>query len=70
MTATAAATAWEVKGTITLACNCDWGCPCNFNARPTYGHCEGEWTWHVPQFDHSGKYAAVAPFEDSGPPAR
>jgi hypothetical protein len=38
---------WQVKGTITLACNCDWGCPCNFGARPTQGHCEGGWTWHV-----------------------
>lgn len=47
MTTTEAATAWDVKGTVTLACNCDYGCPCNFNARPTYGHCEGEWTWHV-----------------------
>jgi len=40
-------TAWHLKGTVTLACNCDYGCPCNFNARPTRGHCEGEWTWHV-----------------------
>ncbi len=23
------------------ACNCDWGCPCNFNARPTNGFCDG-----------------------------
>ena len=30
-----------------IACNCDWGCPCNFNALPTHGHCEGGWTWHV-----------------------
>jgi hypothetical protein len=22
-------------------CNCDYGCPCNFNARPTYGFCQG-----------------------------
>jgi hypothetical protein len=41
------ATRWHLKGTVTLACNCDYGCPCNFNARPTHGHCEGEWTWHV-----------------------
>ncbi len=44
---TVSTTAWELKGTVTLACNCDFGCPCNFNARPTQGHCEGEWTWHV-----------------------
>jgi hypothetical protein len=23
------------------ACNCDWGCPCQFNAKPTHGNCEG-----------------------------
>lgn len=22
------------------SCNCDWGCPCNFNAPPTHGNCE------------------------------
>ena len=38
---------WELKGTVTVACNCDYGCPCNFNALPTKGKCEGTWTWHV-----------------------
>lgn len=38
---------WRLKGTVVLACNCDYGCPCNFNARPTHGHCEGGWTWQV-----------------------
>ena len=38
---------WELKGTVIVACNCDYGCPCNFNARPTTGKCEGTWTWHV-----------------------
>jgi hypothetical protein len=47
MTTTQTAARWQLKGTVTVACNCDYGCPCNFNARPTYGHCEGEWTWHV-----------------------
>jgi hypothetical protein len=44
-----AATPWKLKGTVLIACNCDWGCPCNFNALPTTGHCEGGWTWHVDQ---------------------
>ena len=43
------APAWMTKGTITIACNCDYGCPCNVNARPTYGHCEGGWTWRIEQ---------------------
>jgi hypothetical protein len=34
-------------GDVLIACNCDYGCPCNFNARPTHGKCEGGWTWHV-----------------------
>lgn len=38
---------WRVSGTIIIACNCDWGCPCNFNARPTRGHCEGGWVWAI-----------------------
>jgi hypothetical protein len=39
--------AWQLKGQVVIACNCDYGCPCNFNARPTHGKCEGGWTWHV-----------------------
>jgi hypothetical protein len=39
--------AWTLKGKVVIACNCDYGCPCNFNARPSKGKCEGGWTWHV-----------------------
>ena len=45
--ATAAGVAWKLKGTVIVACNCDFGCPCNFNALPSSGKCEGGWTWHV-----------------------
>ena len=38
---------WQLSGNVLVACNCDWGCPCNFNARPTTGKCEGGWTWQV-----------------------
>ena len=38
---------WHLSGQVLVACNCDWGCPCNFNALPTAGKCEGGWTWHV-----------------------
>lgn len=41
------ATSWNVKGTVFIACNCEYGCPCNFNAPPSHGNCEGGWTWHV-----------------------
>src|SRR5436190_5778727 len=48
--------AWKVSGDVLIACNCDWGCPCNFNARPSRGKCEGGWVWHV---DH-GSFGGVA----------
>lgn len=32
---------WFLKGHYVMACNCDFGCPCNFNARPSTGACEG-----------------------------
>jgi len=38
---------WRLKGVVLIACNCDYGCPCNFNALPSHGKCEGGWTWHV-----------------------
>lgn len=38
---------WRLSGQVLVACNCDWGCPCNFNALPTAGKCEGGWTWHI-----------------------
>jgi hypothetical protein len=31
---------WNIDGDYLLACNCDWGCPCNFNAPPTPGFCQ------------------------------
>jgi len=38
---------WHTTGTMVQACNCDWGCPCEFNAPPSHGYCEGTWTWHI-----------------------
>ena len=46
--------AWKLKGQALIACNCDWGCPCNFNALPTKGKCEGGWTWHVDEGSADG----------------
>ncbi len=40
-------TTWNLKGSIIGACNCDWGCPCNFDAPPTYGHCHGSYVWQI-----------------------
>ena len=30
---------WHMKIDYVEACNCDYGCPCNFNGFPTYGFC-------------------------------
>lgn len=32
-------TPWEIKGEEFVNCNCDYGCPCQFNAPPTHGDC-------------------------------
>jgi hypothetical protein len=34
-------TDWHIEGEWFKNCNCDPGCPCDFNARPTQGFCEG-----------------------------
>ena len=38
---------WAMKGSILGPCNCDWGCPCNFDVAPSYGHCEGIYAYAV-----------------------
>ena len=46
---------YYLKGQMLSACNCDWGCPCNFEEPPTAGFCEGTYLWHV----ETGHYAGV-----------
>lgn len=31
---------WEIQAVELVSCNCDYGCPCQFNARPTHGDCQ------------------------------
>lgn len=45
---------WELSGTVLVGCNCDYGCPCNFNAPPTTGDCEGGWVWHIERGTYDG----------------
>jgi hypothetical protein len=33
-------TDWTIKGRELANCNCDYGCPCQFNALPTKGDCK------------------------------
>jgi hypothetical protein len=32
---------WRLEGEWIKNCNCAFGCPCDFNARPTQGECKG-----------------------------
>ncbi len=32
---------WEIHGLAFGNCNCDYGCPCQFEADPTHGNCTG-----------------------------
>jgi hypothetical protein len=34
-------TGWKIDAYYIDSCNCDWGCPCQFLARPTHGDCDG-----------------------------
>lgn len=40
-------TQWKMRVYFLDACNCDWGCPCQFNAKPTHGNCDGFSAFHV-----------------------
>ncbi|HKU48917.1 MAG TPA: DUF1326 domain-containing protein [Nitrososphaera sp.] len=48
-------TRWQMQVYYLDSCNCDWGCPCQFNARPTHGNCEGIGGIHI----ISGNYGKV-----------
>ncbi len=38
---------WSFKADYVEACNCDHGCPCNFNGFPTYGFCRALVLFHI-----------------------
>lgn len=38
---------WQMETEHILSCNCDYGCPCNFNSLPTYGNCEALIAYHI-----------------------
>ena len=42
-------TTYYLKGEVVGGCNCDWGCPCNFEVAPSYGFCEGDYVWVLEQ---------------------
>ena len=40
MAATGTSPKWNFEAEYIQSCNCDYGCPCNFNGYPTHGNCE------------------------------
>lgn len=40
-------TDWRLEGDWVKNCSCAYGCPCDFNARPTQGWCKGLLAMHV-----------------------
>lgn len=40
-------TQWRIAGEEVASCNCDWGCPCQFNAVATKGRCEALIVWEI-----------------------
>ena len=38
---------WEIQAVELSSCNCAYGCPCQFNALPTYGNCEAAVGMHI-----------------------
>src|SRR5690349_1501086 len=44
---------WKLHVYYLDACNCDWGCPCQFNANPTHDTCEGLSGIHIIKGNYS-----------------
>jgi hypothetical protein len=38
---------WHLKADYVETCNCDYGCPCNFDSFPTYGFCRALVLYHI-----------------------
>jgi hypothetical protein len=45
---------WFFEADYLQACNCDYGCPCEFAAPPTTGFCEGMGAWRIERGDYDG----------------
>lgn len=37
-----------------MACNCNYGCPCSFEAPPTFGSCEASGAFRIARGDYGG----------------
>src|SRR2546425_523970 len=52
----ASGTKWKFEADFWQACNCDYGCPCEFEAPPTKGFCQGLGIWRISK----GSYGKVS----------
>jgi hypothetical protein len=43
---------WTIKGREFVNCNCAYGCPCQFNALPTHGHCQAVAAFQITEGHH------------------
>ena len=53
---TAIKTKWKMEADFFQGCNCNYGCPCEFEAPPTMGFCEGLGIWRI----NKGKYGSIS----------
>ena len=47
---------WTLEADFLQGCNCDYGCPCEFEAPPTQGNCEGLGAWRI----NKGNYGKIS----------
>lgn len=45
---------WFFDADYLQACNCDYGCPCEFSAPPTTGSCHGVGVWRIEHGQYDG----------------
>lgn len=45
---------WFFDADYLQACNCDYGCPCEFSAPPTTGSCHGVGVWRIERGEYDG----------------
>ncbi len=45
---------WFFDADYLQACNCDYGCPCEFAAPPSHGACEGLGAWRIEKGEFEG----------------
>jgi len=50
------ATKWFFEADYLQACNCEYGCPCEFQAPPSHGSCAGVGAWKIKR----GKFGEIS----------